>query len=215
MSSVIKTEGFEAILQPLIQDVKMLENEGIGSAKVDGVYKFYGTVSVLIADNLAAHGLEGFQKCFNCLRNCRFCFVTQQKMQQITICNGFRMRSIEMHNAQLQNIALDETISSIYGVMFDSVLNKLDHFHIITGMPSDLAHDLFEGVVCEVLTDVIRYCMTEGYCTRETLNDSILKFPFCRMDKSNKPTTLSKVLRTFKVKQTDMVFGKVSTFNDR
>jgi hypothetical protein len=49
-------------------------------------------------------------------------------MQQIMMCNGFRMRSIEMHNAQLQNIALDETLSSIYGVKFDSVLNKLDHF---------------------------------------------------------------------------------------
>jgi hypothetical protein len=58
----------------VIQLVKMLENEGIDIAKVDGVYKFYGTVSVLIADNLAAHGLEGFQECFNCLRNCRFCF---------------------------------------------------------------------------------------------------------------------------------------------
>jgi hypothetical protein len=53
------------------------------------------------------------------------------------------------------------------------------------------------------------------YFTLETLNDSILKFPFCRMDKSNKPTTLPKVLRTFKVKQSDMVFGKVSTFNRR
>jgi hypothetical protein len=74
-----------------------------------------------------------------------------------------------MHNAQLQNIALDETLSSIYGVKFDSVLNKLDHFHIMTGMPSALAHDLFEGVVCEVLTNVIRYCMTEGYFTQQSL----------------------------------------------
>jgi hypothetical protein len=77
-----------------------------------------------------------------------------------------------------------------------------------------LAHDLFEGVVCEVLTNVIRYCMTEGYFTLETLNDSILKFPFCRMDKSNKQSityhnllhfllcnktksTISKVIETF------------------
>ncbi|XP_052063836.1 uncharacterized protein LOC127703799 [Mytilus californianus] len=51
-----------------------------------------------------------------------------------------------MHNSQLQNVQQDESLSSVYGVKSNSVLNELEYYHIISGMPSDLAHDLFEGV---------------------------------------------------------------------
>ncbi|CAC5371105.1 unnamed protein product [Mytilus coruscus] len=183
MSSVIKTEGFKSILQPLIQDLKKLETEGIDIVKEDDVHKFYGSISVVVADNLAAHALGGFQESFNCLRNCRFCFVTKNDMHQIKECNGFRMRSVEMHNSQLQNVQQDESLSSVYGVKSNSVLNELEYYHIISGMPSDLAHDLFEGVVCDVLTNVIKYCVTEDFFSLETINNQIQKFNFCRTDK--------------------------------
>ncbi|CAC5410253.1 unnamed protein product [Mytilus coruscus] len=202
MSSLIKTEGFSAVIDPLLQDLKLLEEEGITIMKSDGEHRLYGTVTAVIADNLGAHAIGGFLESFNCLRNCRHCFVTKQDMQTMFSCNDFTLRSIAMHQAQLANVAQDSTMSSVYGIKNDSPLNSLKYFHVAEGMPSDLAHDLFEGVVCEVMTNTIGYCVREKFFTLEELNNIITKFEFCTIDKANKPTTVSNQLRNLKVKQT-------------
>lgn len=67
MSSLIKTECFDAVMQPLLQDLKLLEEEGMTIVKSDGEHRLYGTVTAIIADNLGAHGIGGFLESFNCL----------------------------------------------------------------------------------------------------------------------------------------------------
>lgn len=68
-------------------------------------------------------------------------------------------------------------------------------------MPSDIAHDLFEGVVCKVMTNVIKVCVSKGIFDLEYLNDRILKFKFSEVDKSNKPSKVTKILRKLNIKQ--------------
>lgn len=67
MSSLLKSHGFKDVLQPLIYDLKLLENEGFTITKSDGEHKFYGSLSVVTADNLGAHGIGGFLESFSCL----------------------------------------------------------------------------------------------------------------------------------------------------
>lgn len=149
-----------------MQDLKLLLlEEGITIMKSDGEHRLYGTVTAVIADNLGAHAIGGFLESFNCLKNCRHCFVTKQDMQTTFSCNDFTLRSIAMHKAKLANVAQDSTMSSVYGIKSDSPLNSLKYFHVAKGMPSDLAHDLFEGVVCEVLTNTIGYGVWEKFFT--------------------------------------------------
>ncbi|CAC5390282.1 unnamed protein product [Mytilus coruscus] len=71
MSSLLKTHGFKEVLQPLFYDLKLLETEEITIIKSDGDHKFYGSLSVVLADNLGAHGIGGFLKSISCLRSCR------------------------------------------------------------------------------------------------------------------------------------------------
>ncbi|XP_071138269.1 uncharacterized protein [Mytilus edulis] len=202
MSSLLKTHGFKEVLQPLIYDLKLLETEGITITKSDGDHKFYGSLSVVLADNLGAHGIGGFLESFSCLRNCRFCFVTRDNMQTQLNCDDFNLRTEEMHSAQLKNLERDSSLSSVYGVKGDSPLNSLEYFHVTQGLPSDLAHDLFEGVVCYVLTNTVESLVRAGLFTLEDLNDAILNFQFEMTDVSNKPTTVQKTLRNFNIKQT-------------
>lgn len=117
-----------------------------------------------------------------------------------------------MHKTQLANIALYSTMSSVYGIKTDSPLNSLQYFHVTEGMPSDIAHDLFEGAVCEVMTNIIGYCVREDYFTLEELNNIITNYEFSGIDKANKPTTVSNLLRNLKVKQTAAKYGVLLDF---
>lgn len=47
-----------------------------------GTTHFFGTVSVVIANNLGAQSLAGFMESFTTLRNCRFCFIIKADMQR-------------------------------------------------------------------------------------------------------------------------------------
>lgn len=177
-SSLLKRNGFSKILEPLINDLKLLENDGIVVSKDQIDHRLLGTVSVVIADNLGAHGLGGFMESFTTLRNCWFCFIDKHHMQNKLDCQNLHMRTVQMCNAQTRIVEDDPSLCSVYGVKFSSPLNELRHFHVISGMPSDIAHDLFEGVVCDVMTNVIKYCVSQDFFRLEELNEAIMQFKF-------------------------------------
>ncbi|CAC5384766.1 unnamed protein product [Mytilus coruscus] len=104
-------------------------------------YKIAGTVSVVIADNLGAHGIGGYMESFTTLRNCRFCFIDKHHMQTKYDCSNFNMRTPEMYNDQARLVQDDPTLASVYGIKRSSTLNKLSHFHVVGKMSSDIEHD--------------------------------------------------------------------------
>jgi hypothetical protein len=93
---VVKKYGFSAIVKPLVDDLLVLEQEGI-SVKVDGrQLHFHGSVSFFAADNLAAHCLGGFFQNFStALRLCRTCNATKDAMQSSFNEKHFQMRTKE------------------------------------------------------------------------------------------------------------------------
>lgn len=157
----------------------------------------------MTADNLGAHtcSLGGFTESFTTLRNCRFCFITKADMQRKFDCQNLNMRTIQMHTEQVRLVENDYSLAPVYGIKGTSCLNELHNFHSMNGMPSDIAHDLFEGVVCKVMTNVIKVCVSKGIFDLEYLNDRILKFKFSEVDKSNKPSKVTKILRKLNIKQ--------------
>ena len=69
-----KEYGFSKVLEPLIKDLQKLETEGIDVTLEIRSYKLYGSISIVIADNLAAHCLGGFFENFSTVeRVCRHC----------------------------------------------------------------------------------------------------------------------------------------------
>lgn len=72
----VKKYGFETILQPLIDDIKILESDGIdlpfSSEKV------YGTICQITGDNLGMHGIMGFTESFSGRHFCRLCLIEKE-----------------------------------------------------------------------------------------------------------------------------------------
>lgn len=74
-SEDLKKYGFDAILKPLVEDLKILETKGIHTALSDTPVK--GTVVQVTGDNLALHGLFGFVESFSAAYCCRFCLTAK------------------------------------------------------------------------------------------------------------------------------------------
>lgn len=59
----LKKYGFEPILQPLVEDLKILESKGINVPFSDTMLQ--GSVIQVTGDNLALHGLLGMVESFS------------------------------------------------------------------------------------------------------------------------------------------------------
>lgn len=61
--------GFDVILEPLINDVKKLESQGLSLPFSDE--QVYGTISQITGDNLGMHSILGFNESFSSHHFCR------------------------------------------------------------------------------------------------------------------------------------------------
>ena len=59
-ASFVSKYGYKTILAPLLDDIKKLETEGIQVMFEGNQHHFFGTVNMLIADNLGAHAIGGY-----------------------------------------------------------------------------------------------------------------------------------------------------------
>ncbi|KAJ8018245.1 hypothetical protein HOLleu_43866 [Holothuria leucospilota] len=153
-SLYVKKYGLHSIFTPLLEDLKILEQEGI-QTEVHGEQRtFYGTVSFLSADNLGSHEIGGFQTHFNHGRICRECNVTKNDLKNHFRSDTVTLTTVNVYDQQAQAVAENPGLSSVYGIKKASILNQLSYFHVENGLPPDLAHDLLEvvpAVLCEVV----------------------------------------------------------------
>ncbi|XP_066933831.1 uncharacterized protein [Clytia hemisphaerica] len=192
------------ILKPMLDDIKELEMNGLQFEVTGLSYKLRGSVSMLIADNLAAHAIGGFYCNFSTVQKfCRYCEIDLASLSFNTKTEDFELRTKTGYNNNVQSIENDPNLCSSYGIKIKSCLNDLNYFHVIDGLPPDLAHDCFEGFAVDLVTNIIINFVKKGLFTLEVFNDRIETFPYAIIDRQNKPqVTKIKALTKYKVKQT-------------
>lgn len=185
-SNDVRQFGYKEMLSPLLNDLKTLEEVGVYIETLGECLK--GTVYSVVADNLAAHGLAGFNESFRSTYFCRFCHATQTEMQtENAVTGNYAMRTKDAHDNLVQELQNDD-IEENYGVKNTCVLSDhLSFFHPVTGFPPDLLHDLFEGVVPVELAHCLKGLISKRYFTLEDLNRAILRFPYQHSDKVDRP----------------------------
>ncbi len=190
-SMLVKKYGLLSLFEPVINDLRVLETEGI-EVRIQGRTLFFrGTCSMCAADNLGAHIIGKFPENFSTsLRLCRHCMVTKHQLSQSSR-EIFPMRTVEGYNAQAAAVADHPELASVYGVKDKSPLCDLNYYHVINGLPSCIAHDLFEGVVPDVLEEVVNSLIADGYFTLVDLQKMVNDFQYADADKSNKAYILS------------------------
>lgn len=101
-------------------------------------------------------------------------------------------RSRRGHDHQLEQIEADASCIPVYGVKKKSPLNESRYFHVVDGLPSDVMHDLFEGVIPRHLKLLLKFFVVENaYFTLQMLNDKVKAFDYGVVEISNKPSTIT------------------------
>ena len=198
-TKLLKEYGYAKILAPVLDDIKKLETEGLTIEKDGQQRLFKGSVLAICCDNLAAHSIGGFNESFVSLKPCRFCNVTLDNLR-----NGDEgtLRTKEAYNSQCNLIEQFPDLGKAYGLKTLSPLNELSYFHVVNGLPSDISHDIFEGVGKTLLGQVICHCIQSGHFSVDFLNSTIDHFPWKADDKTNKPCHIYCSGRSVEIKQT-------------
>lgn len=188
-SNDVKHYGYERVLEPLLDDLVTLENDGVFISKLGRTIK--GTVQCIAADNLGAHSIAGFVENFSGNYVCRFCTADKEEIQTTQVSSGtFCRRTEAIHAAHLEAIRQND-LPNHYGVKGVCVISeKLSHFKVTTGFPPDIMHDLFEGIVPREIALCLTVLISKKYFTLADLNRAIKNFPFKWNDKTNCPHTV-------------------------
>lgn len=186
-SKDVQRFGYAKVFAPLLNDLKILEQDGVYIETLGDSIK--GTVFSVVSDNLAAHGMAGFNQSFRSVYSCRFCLYSKTDVQTLdATTDACQMRSIDQHDHLTQQIQENENVGETYGVKGTCVLSdELVYFHTITGFPPDLLHDLLEGVVPVELALCLQGMISVKHFTLNDLNQAIKTFPYQHNDKVDRP----------------------------
>ena len=185
-SKYVNRNNLKLLLRPMIEDLKHLEQNGIPVNIDDMTTYVKGTVSFVAADNLASHFLGGFYESFSIQRFCRFCMCTRRALKSGPFPSIHQERTIDNYDRHVSLVTDDSSLSSVYGVKNQSVLNDLQYFHVTEGLPPDVAHDLLEGVCKDTILKIVSGVNT--YIT--DINLILETFPYKGSDKATKPSTI-------------------------
>ena len=201
-AKLVKVYSYKTILQPLIDDVKLLESVGVNILFDGSTHHFFATISMVIADNLGAHALGGYYQNFSTVqRFCRFCNRVKDNINDHNCMDVITTKIA--YDARLLEVQNDPSLVSFYGIKEPCCLAELKYFHTVDGFPCDLAHDVFEGFALVLLTNLTVHYIKQKILSIDKINERILNFPYAEVDKANKPQILKeKPLTQLKFKQT-------------
>lgn len=132
-----KTYGLSAVLNPIIDELKILELEGIS---IDMPH-FQGTVKFGVAqvcgDNLGLSGILGFTQSFSGNYVCRWCQAHRDVLWEQTREDQSLLLDADDYQADLC-----ENNPSSTGMREESVLNGLHFFHVTNNVAPDIMHDI-------------------------------------------------------------------------
>ena len=189
----IQHYGINSFLKPFVDDLKQLYCDGI-NVSISGENRiFYGGLLAFLADTLAAHLVGGFKCSMSfALRVCRSCMITSQQLQECYSESTCVLRTSQSYFEQCSLLCgpLHSHYSTMYGINFFSVLEEVPGFSVINGLPHDLMHDLYEGIVPYEMKLLLCHCVNLKYFTINELNARIDTYGFT----DNKPRHIDPVV---------------------
>ena len=207
--------GLNLLLRPIVDDLKLLENGC--EMEIGGTSELVvGTLTAVIADNLAAHQIGGFKSGFSKgFRKCRTCLGTEDEIQNLFFDSDFIARDRKDHDLQVESAKIPELnkhVSRLYGLKDKSILNELKHFHVIGGLVPDVMHDLLEGVIPLTLCDVLLHCIKKKYFAIKQLNTAFANFKYGHKEVIDKPSPVEmNHLKNRKLRQSAVQCWQMAT----
>jgi len=180
--------GFQNVLAPFLLEMRKLESDQGVNIIVDGQpFVLRATLSVLVADTLAAHDILGLlgpgARCF-----CRKCLITRAQFHEN--CNGMgEMRTKAMFTEHVRQVSERPAFATECGVRRECPLHFTKEFDGMQDSVFDIFHDILEGCgqwdVSLALRTFIKY---QKLFSVKDFNERIHAFNYGIMDIKNKPT---------------------------
>jgi hypothetical protein len=170
----------QRFFRPIIENINCLQLHGLSINGRNLKFSF----STIVADNLAAHLIGGFQSNFSNGSFCRRCYITHaQRTLPIDVVKA-SPRTIYHHDHLVQRVDVDPSESPLMGVVGRSPIDGLVGFHPVTSLPADIMHDFVEGVCPMIIMGILKQAsamriMTYGeraFLIRQRLRESISNY---------------------------------------
>lgn len=196
-SRIVSKYGYNVILDPIVNEIKKLETEGISvDVGSDTEHKIVlrGTLAQASFDNLGGNEIFGFTTCFNSICYCRVCFCDKDACQRQTIEVASKIRTKTHYNQQISTINSAKTINKklklgeTYGIKNYSVLNDLNFFHTIENRTQDMMHDVYEGAMPANLSLFFKRLIMCGVITEDEIELKISTFNYGKLESKNTPS---------------------------
>ena len=175
--------GMDAFLAPFVKDLKTLFCDGLQVLINDRYHTILGGLLAFLADTLAAHAVGGFKGSMSfALRICRTCMATTADTSTCFKEVDCTLRTAENHFQQCLKLSgpLKDHFSTSFGINRLSILEEIPYFSVINGLPHDIMHDLYEGIVPYHLKILLCHCVQEKYFNIDKVNERITLYDFMK-----------------------------------
>lgn len=179
------------IIEHTVRELHLLETVGIQIAENTSLK---GTLINFSFDNLGGNGLFGFKESFSSDYFCRRCECTKKESEELTTEKSDLIRTHNRYNdcveklkeQQRQNTKL-ANLNETKGIKQYCVLNNLSYYHIMTNQSFDILHDINEGLIRELLLQIISYCVTKKVASKTDLRKKIRDHSYGIKDQQHSP----------------------------
>jgi hypothetical protein len=166
----------QRFFRPIIENINWLQSHGLS---INGRHLKF-SFSTIVADNLAAHLVGGFQCSFSNGFSCRRCYITHAERTLPIDLVKASPRTIHHHDHLVRRVNMDPSESPLMGVVGRSPIDGLVGFHPVTSLHADIMHDFVEGVRPMIIMGILKQAsamriMTYGETTfliRQRLRES-------------------------------------------
>jgi hypothetical protein len=148
---------------------------------LNGIH-FKFTFSTVVADNLAANWLGGFQSCFSSGYFCRRCYINYADKSLPIPLSQIKSRTMVDHDELVEEILNNPNKSPLMGVIGRSPSHDLIDFHSTVSLPGDCMHDFLEGICPMVIMSLLKQASSMRLITygEKTFFNWDYRINFCR-----------------------------------
>ena len=110
------------------------------------------------------------------------------------VTEDFEPRNRDTHATHCSQLLgpLHEHVSTMYGLVRDSILNTSKFFYVTEGLAPDIMHDILEGCLQYEVKELSKYfILDQNIISLFLLNDKIDVFSYGYIDTPNKPSQIS------------------------
>lgn len=142
----------ERFFRPIVDNLNHLQAYGL---QIDDIHLKFSFTTV-VADNLAAHIIGGFQSSFNNGYFCRRCYIKYADKHLPISSKERQFRTVHDHDIVVKKILNNPNRTPLMGVVGISPLRDLVGFHPTVSLPGDLMHDFIEGTCSMILICLLK-----------------------------------------------------------